>query len=109
VLRPKRVEYAGLTYLAATASDNIERLAHLADGAAYPAVGPDVIAATTVICADDRVLNHFHRVVSTALGRIANNERESRTLAAVRDTLLPKLISSEQRVPAAFASADAAP
>jgi type I restriction enzyme S subunit len=30
--------------------------------------------------------------------RIELNERESRTLAALRDTLLPKLISGEVRV-----------
>jgi type I restriction enzyme S subunit len=30
--------------------------------------------------------------------RIVSNERESRTLAALRDTLLPKLISGELRV-----------
>jgi type I restriction enzyme S subunit len=30
--------------------------------------------------------------------RMAENERESRILAALRDTLLPKLISGELRV-----------
>ncbi len=30
--------------------------------------------------------------------RIAHNERESRTLAAIRDVLLPKLMSGEVRV-----------
>jgi type I restriction enzyme S subunit len=30
--------------------------------------------------------------------RIVSNERESRTLAALRDALLPKLISGELRV-----------
>ncbi len=46
VLRPLRIENTEYVYLAATASDNIERLAPLADGAAYPAVRPDVVAAT---------------------------------------------------------------
>lgn len=31
--------------------------------------------------------------------KIENNEHESRTLAELRDTLLPKLISGELRVP----------
>jgi type I restriction enzyme S subunit len=30
--------------------------------------------------------------------KVVENERESRTLAALRDTLLPKLISGELRV-----------
>src|SRR5579871_4127098 len=46
VLRPSRLEYTEFAYLAATAPDNIERLAHLADGAAYPAVRPEVVAST---------------------------------------------------------------
>lgn len=36
VLRPRRPEYAQFVYLAATASENIETLSHLADGGAYP-------------------------------------------------------------------------
>jgi type I restriction enzyme S subunit len=32
------------------------------------------------------------------MAKIASNERESRTLATLRDTLLPKLISGELRV-----------
>ena len=32
------------------------------------------------------------------LGRIAENVRESNTLAGIRDTLLPKLLSGETRL-----------
>ena len=35
------------------------------------------------------------------ISRIQKNEEESRTLAALRDALLPKLLSGELRVPAA--------
>ena len=40
----------------------------------------------------------FDRVVSPMLRRIVGNVHESRTLAALRDTLLPRLISGEIRV-----------
>ena len=40
----------------------------------------------------------FERVVSSFDNQIERNEFESRTLAALRDTLLPKLISGEVRV-----------
>lgn len=33
------------------------------------------------------------------MNRSDNSQEESRTLAAIRDTLLPKLISGELRVP----------
>jgi len=98
VLRPRAAHYAEVVYLAATAPDNIDRLAHLADGAAYPAVRPEVVAATPVVCPGDEVLARFSQAAGPALAKIAQNERASRTLAALRDALLPKLIRGEIRV-----------
>jgi type I restriction enzyme S subunit len=97
-LRPLRTEYAEVVYLAATAPDNIDTLAHLADGAAYPAVRPEVVAATPIVCATDGVLQQFSRAAGALLAKVAHAEGESRTLAALRDALLPKLISGELRV-----------
>jgi len=98
VLRPRAAHYAEVVYLAATAPDNIDRLAHLADGAAYPAVRPEVVAATPVVCPGDEVLARFSQAAGPALAKIAQNERTSRTLAALRDALLPKLIRREIRL-----------
>jgi len=98
VLRPHKAEYAEFVYLGATAIENIQALSHLADGGAYPAVRPEVVAATQVMRADDNVLAEFSKDVAPSLAKITQNERESRTLAALRDTLLPKLVSGELRV-----------
>jgi len=98
VLRPRRTEYAQFVYLGATASENIETLSHLADGGAYPAVRPEVVIATQVIRPSDKVLARFSMLCAPLLGKIAQNERESYTLAAQRDALLPKLISGELRI-----------
>jgi very-short-patch-repair endonuclease len=98
VLRPHRSEYAQFIYLAATAAENIEALAHLADGGAYPAVRPDVVIATPVIRPRDKVLARFSIFSDSLLAKIAQNECESRTLAALRDKLLPKLITGELQV-----------
>lgn len=95
VLRPKRVEYTELVYLAATARDTIDTLAHLADGAAYPAVRPDVIAATPIARPDGKVLARFSSAAGALLSRTALADRESRALAALRDTLLPNLMTGE--------------
>jgi type I restriction enzyme S subunit len=97
-LRPITTQHAEFVYLAATASDNIDALAHLADGAAYPAVRPEVVAATPIVRAGDDVFARFSRAAGPLLARAAQNERESRTLSALRDTLLPKLISGELRI-----------
>jgi type I restriction enzyme S subunit len=98
VLRPNKPAYVEFVYLTATAPDNIDTLAHLADGAAYPAVRPDVIAATPVVRPDNDVFGRFSRAVGPLLAKIAENERECRTLAQLRAALLPKLISGELRV-----------
>jgi type I restriction enzyme S subunit len=98
VFRPLRIEYAEFVYFAATAAENIEVLSHLADGGAYPAVRPEVVAASQVIRPSLDILVKFSRVTRPLLTKMAENERESRTLAVIRDTLLPKLISGELRV-----------
>jgi type I restriction enzyme S subunit len=45
-----------------------------------------------------QVVNAFDRFVAPIDDVIANNDQQSRTLAALRDTLLPKLISGELRL-----------
>jgi len=98
VLRPLKAEYQEFVYLAVSTTENIEALAHLADGGAYPAVRPEVVLATQVVRPDEHIIAEFAKVTGTLLAAMSRNERESRTLAALRDTLLPKLISGELRV-----------
>lgn len=95
VLRPKDAQDEEFAYLAATTSENIQGRSHLADGGAYPAIRPEVVIATPVIRPDTKVLDRFSRATGPLLAKMARNERESRTLAALRDTLLPKLISGK--------------
>jgi type I restriction enzyme S subunit len=103
VLRPLRRECTEFVYLAATSRENIERLSNLADGGAYPAVRPEIVSATHVPRVGQELINRFSQQVSPMFAGIAGNDRESRTLAQLRDTLLPKLISGELRVPDAEA------
>ena len=98
VLRLKQSSYAEFVDLAATARGNIDALAHLADGGAYPAVRPEVVMATPIAKPPDEVLTAFSRVTKPWFEKSAANYREAATLAALRDTLLPKLISGELRV-----------
>ena len=44
------------------------------------------------------ILDAFEGTVEPVHDRIARNDRESRTLAAIRDTLLPRLASGQMRV-----------
>jgi type I restriction enzyme S subunit len=86
-----------------TRKENIERLAHLADGAAYPAVNPEVVLGTSCLLLCDKLIDQFGVLSKSLLKKTVANERESRTLSIIRDTLLPKLISGELRVPEATA------
>lgn len=47
------------------------------------------------------VLEKFMEIATPWWNQIIHNVRESRTLAALRDTLLPKLLSGELRVKSA--------
>ena len=47
---------------------------------------------------DQPVLDLFHETVGILLDKIENNLIQNQTLATLRDTLLPKLISGELRV-----------
>ena len=94
-------------YLTATSPENIQRLAKLADGAAYPAVRPEVVGATAIAVADDAVVDQFSGVVGPLFERAASCKQVEVALAHTRDLLLPKLVSGELRVPEAERIAEA--
>jgi len=108
VLSPKLAHMASFIYLAATRDDSIDRLANLADGGAYPAVRPGVVADTPSVIPSDDVLVAFSGVTKPVLERISQNSVISATLASLRDTLLPRLISGKLRLPEATEAIEAA-
>ena len=108
MLRPKTQTYRELIYCAVTSEENIERLAHLADGGAYPAVRPEVVADTELAIAVPTVTEAFSAICGPLIDRAEANKRESRTLAQTRDLLLPKLMSGEIRLKDAERAVEAA-
>ena len=52
-----------------------------------------------VVVPDRGVLDMANKALSPMIDQLTQRRIESRTLAALRDTLLPKLISGELRVP----------
>jgi type I restriction enzyme S subunit len=103
VLRPSALENTEFVYLAATQTDNIEHLAHVADGAAYPAVRPDVVSGLQSVIADSLILQAFHAAAAPLLAKVSENQKQAQTLATLRDTLLPRLISGQLHRPEAEA------
>ncbi|MDC0989029.1 restriction endonuclease subunit S [Rhodospirillales bacterium] len=99
VLTPLQKEFSEFVYLCACSDQNIERLAHLADGAAYPAVGNEIILATICVNPPNKLLFKFHSLVSPLITKLEVASDESVCLSELRDTLLPRLISGELQIP----------
>ena len=107
VLRPKNVENTEFVYLAATLDVNIEHLTHVADGGAYPAVRPEVVAGLSTVLPSSQTLQAFHEIAKPIFASIAENHIQAQTLTQLRDTLLPRLISGQLRLPEAGSLLDA--
>ncbi|MEL5848520.1 MAG: restriction endonuclease subunit S [Candidatus Igneacidithiobacillus chanchocoensis] len=107
VLHPRKSYLREYVYLAATADSNIERLAHLADGGAYPAVRPELVVSDALPIPSEDLLREFHRISSPMFDQLLGMRRANRSLAALRDALLPKLLSGELSVTEAMAEAEA--
>jgi type I restriction enzyme S subunit len=98
VLTPTKAPWSFI-HAALTQADVFEFLGQQADGGAYPAVRPEIIGALEVAWPNSlELVEEFHRVCAPLYQRAELNRQESRTLAALRDALLPKLLSGEIRI-----------
>ena len=59
------------------------------------AVNSKIIKGMPFVLPDDETLKNFHEKCSSMFEVIRNNQQENQTLANLRDTLLPKLMSGE--------------
>jgi type I restriction enzyme S subunit len=69
-----------------------------AHGSVFDTITRDTLVGITTTTPPSDVVETFETYVTPLLARVRVNLMESRTLAALRDTLLPKLISGELRV-----------
>ncbi len=98
VLTPTRAPWSFI-HAALTLPEVFDHLGKMADGGAYPAVRPEVIGAMKVAMPNaPKILESFHCVCAPLFEQAEANRTQSRTLATLRDTLLPKLLSGELRV-----------
>ena len=78
--------------------EEIANLVHAAHGSVFDTITTSTFATSKVTIPPDRVFREFERRVDPMFRRVMAGTKASRTLAALRDTLLPKLISGELRV-----------
>ena len=67
-------------------------------GSTQPLLTQTDLSGQQVPLPSNSLLSEFHKHVSTYLAKLDESMNESRTLAALRDALLPKLIRGEIRV-----------
>ena len=70
-------------------------LASLNAGSAVPSMTTDILNAMELHIPDEETLKQFENIVGTMYRDIHLNIEESKILAAIRDSLLPKLMSGE--------------
>ncbi|PIQ84569.1 MAG: restriction endonuclease subunit S [Candidatus Omnitrophica bacterium CG11_big_fil_rev_8_21_14_0_20_63_9] len=85
-------------YVRLWAKENMEAIRANANGTTFPEISKTNFRPLPVLVPSKPAVHEFLRQVEPLHRRVVSNLKESRTLAALRDTLLPKLISGELRV-----------
>lgn len=75
-----------------------EQIVSHANGSTFLEISKSSFRRIRTVAPAAPVIHAFDRVSRPMYLKIVEHERESRTLAALRDALLPKLISGELRV-----------
>lgn len=78
---------------------NQERIYDLRHGAVQQHVYPKDLVELPIVISPDSLINTYEDVASLLHKKIETNLNESATLVDLRDTLLPKLISGELKMP----------
>jgi type I restriction enzyme S subunit len=75
-----------------------EEIVSRANGSTFLEISKSNFRPIPVVAPPAPVFDAFERLVRPIYSRIVSNEKESRLLAASRETLLPKLITGEVRI-----------
>ena len=71
-------------------------------------LGKNDIDRFRILVPDERVLAAFGELTDGLYSKIVNSKQSARTLTTLRDTLLPRLISGQLRLPDVQAAAEEA-
>lgn len=79
--------------------DKIANIVNLQTGGAQQHINKDNINKVDIIIPDKSILEQYYYITSPILNKISKVVFENNTIEKLRDTLLPKLMSGEIRVP----------
>jgi len=81
----------------------VESLRQRSHGSVFDTITTDTMRGVYVIYPDKKIVEKFEIALNPVMNRIRENLLQSKTLSALRDTLLPRLISGQLRLPDAEA------
>ena len=82
-----------------TIESELPRILSGVNGSVFPNLNGPQLKGFPVVVPCESLLTTFSEIVNDSLSKLASNVRESATLTKLRDTLLPKLLSGELRIP----------
>jgi len=85
-------------YMFCLAKEVIGDLVHVAHGSVFDTITTQTFESSCVVLPDPRIVIRFEQAVEPMFRKILACQKQSRILAALRDALLPKLMSGELRV-----------
>lgn len=86
------------TFVLQWCRENMDAIIGNANGSTFQEISKSNFRPIPVVVPSKPVLEGYQALSGSLYQQITNNERQSRTLAQLRDTLLPKLISGEMRM-----------
>ena len=86
------------TFVLQWCRENMDAIIGNANGSTFQEISKSNFRPIPVVVPSKPVLEGYQALSGSLYQQIADNERQSRTLAQLRDTLLPKLISGELRI-----------
>ena len=88
-------------YMLFWCQQNMEIIKNHANGSTFMEISKKAFRPLSAVLPDERVIKRFVDVVDSLFTRLTKNEKQAQTLAMLRDTLLPRLISGQLRLPEA--------
>jgi len=88
-------------YMLFWCKQNMETIRARANGSTFMEISKKAFRPIPALAPQASVIDAYMKVATPVFDRLAENERQAQTLAALRDTLLPRLISGQLRLPEA--------
>jgi type I restriction enzyme S subunit len=94
-------------YMLFWCQSNMENIKGRANGSTFMEISKKAFRPIEAVVPPAALVHAFHEVAAALFQRLVENETQAKTLATLRDTLLPRLISGQLRLPEAQTQVEA--